>query len=375
MNRLVKINSDSSKEITRLHGIAKVLADRIVSYRETQGYFSNPNDLAKVQGISLIFAETLSLFIDWSIPDDIEQLSDRDWTTALFLIVGVFVGVWVGMFSDSELNILRTFISQVQSFQEFDFKKIVFLWINGSIILTILFSLFASYFFVRFSLTKQLTVSHSFARKGIFYGITPMLIMVVSVGIGNIVYFQFISPHGWNELLSDFKQLMCLAIGILLFMSFGPRIFTILFPSIAYKPFLARAFDASIVIGGPIYSLYAWIFRYDLPIWGVFVFAIMGVFFTLGGIYTLRGNSFYAEALCDLLQSENVTNLNRWKAWINSRLPDPEQQRILIKALDNMYPRSKIRSIGGVILIGAGSWIILTIIGAIIQLYVNKLLQ
>ena len=65
---LVKINTDTLEEISELYGIGPKLADRVVKYRETQGYFREPKDLSEVEGISLSLAETLAPHIDWSFP-------------------------------------------------------------------------------------------------------------------------------------------------------------------------------------------------------------------------------------------------------------------------------------------------------------------
>jgi len=48
---LVDLNGSSHKELEALPGIGRVLADRIVSYRSTNGGFQHVGDLVKVSGI------------------------------------------------------------------------------------------------------------------------------------------------------------------------------------------------------------------------------------------------------------------------------------------------------------------------------------
>ena len=47
----VSINKADRQSLTVLPGIGPVLADHIVSHRETHGYFNSPRDLLKVNGI------------------------------------------------------------------------------------------------------------------------------------------------------------------------------------------------------------------------------------------------------------------------------------------------------------------------------------
>ncbi len=47
----MNINTASVEELTELPGVGKVVAERIVSYREANGPFKSPEDLIKVKGI------------------------------------------------------------------------------------------------------------------------------------------------------------------------------------------------------------------------------------------------------------------------------------------------------------------------------------
>ncbi|MBN2694824.1 helix-hairpin-helix domain-containing protein [bacterium] len=51
-SNLIDINSASLKELTKLKGVGKKTAEKIVNYREKNGAFKSINDLTKVKGVS-----------------------------------------------------------------------------------------------------------------------------------------------------------------------------------------------------------------------------------------------------------------------------------------------------------------------------------
>jgi competence ComEA-like helix-hairpin-helix protein len=48
----IKINTASAQELEQLPGVGKVIAERIVAYREQYGRFRRPEELLMVNGIS-----------------------------------------------------------------------------------------------------------------------------------------------------------------------------------------------------------------------------------------------------------------------------------------------------------------------------------
>lgn len=61
-----------------------------------------------------------------------------------------------------------------------------------------------------------------------------------------------------------------------------------------------------------------------------------------------------------------------WQNWINTRLPEPEQQRELQAALERMHRKSSLARITGCGFVFIGLWIITKGAEAIITLYVQQ---
>lgn len=66
-NEPIKINIATPDQLRSLRGVGKKLAQRIVEFREKQGPFRGPHDLAKVEGIGIGFAQVLNHSIDWQV--------------------------------------------------------------------------------------------------------------------------------------------------------------------------------------------------------------------------------------------------------------------------------------------------------------------
>jgi hypothetical protein len=92
---LVRINLDGEEAIANLYGIGSLLAKRVVEYREANGYFYKPADLAHVKGISLDLAITLSPHIDWQIPEGLEQSKPREWILSILTFLGALSCLYI----------------------------------------------------------------------------------------------------------------------------------------------------------------------------------------------------------------------------------------------------------------------------------------
>lgn len=59
----VNINTANAEELQDLDGIGEKLAEKIVAYREANGDFTSPYDLAEINGISQAKAEKLAPYV------------------------------------------------------------------------------------------------------------------------------------------------------------------------------------------------------------------------------------------------------------------------------------------------------------------------
>ena len=83
----LRINADTPEQIAAgLHGIGPELASRIVANREEVGLFKGPQELARVNGISMDKALLLSRKIDWTTPQH-GQPKRRLWGAAIALVL------------------------------------------------------------------------------------------------------------------------------------------------------------------------------------------------------------------------------------------------------------------------------------------------
>ncbi len=59
----ININKASKTELMKLPGIGEVTAERIINYREENGYFTSESDLLKVKGIGKKKLEQIKIYI------------------------------------------------------------------------------------------------------------------------------------------------------------------------------------------------------------------------------------------------------------------------------------------------------------------------
>lgn len=370
----VKINIASQEEIAMLHGVGKHRAKSIVAFRKLHGFFAGPDDLAKVKGINLNLAILLAPHIVWELPIETEELNKRDWMIAFYWSIICFVLalsiLQIGLIIYASLNLTNN--TDPDS--------------GTRLKLAIAISGIATLFcFLIFSITRAsvaLITSKARIRRvsrvgligfGLSLGFGFLIIL------GTIVYYQFYSPYKWMEIQGGQSRavfiggLVCFAI-LLLFAT--PQLIAWRRPDLITQRWLSGIFDAGIMLFGLLLILGFRTNMLSIPLWMLLLISITGGIVVIIAFVSIRRGETFFNASLDFIDSRTIakhkTTTDDWRMWINSRLPDPEQQKALKKSLDIIYQSSPTQTWAQILVLGIGGWIILTALDAIIQLYVQQ---
>jgi len=378
---LIPINTATAEEIAALYDVGPTLAERIVSFREVHGPFTGPHDLSQVEGISRKLAITLSPHIDWEVPVTPKQLIKGVWKVAILAVIlfGLVPLLWSLVSGlDTTLAQLRYSLSRFQAgFSE----HWVALWIAASgWIITPALSLLCT----TLMLVSVLTRNHAQVgrlRRAVLLVMALGVLVTVSQYLVLSVWYQFYAPNGWVELIERPQQLFRLievfVVGTFLL---GPLLLTWWRPELFKSVWLARCVDAALMGTLALVAWRIWRWRGSAPMWILAYYGLWGLLIPWIGLATLRsGRSLFQEQVKFWLGPALLARLGvdsaGWQAWINARLPDPEQQQAVQRALNETYPPSRARTLSGLIVIGAGGWLVTSVLAAIIEWLVQGWLK
>jgi len=372
-NPRLKINSASREELTSLHGIGRSRAGRIYKFRKERGYFAGPDDLAKVKGINLNLALSLSPQINWELPTEPEEPNKRDWMSAFYwsiisLVLALSI-LQVGLIIFASLNLTNNTDADSGS------------RLKWAIAMSAIATLFC---FLIFSITRAsvaLISSKSKTRRVSRFGLVGSALSLgfgLLIILGTIVYYQFYSPYGWVEIQGVQNRLVFiggLACFALLLLFTVPQLIAWRRPDLITQRWLSGIFDFGIMLFGLLLILGFRINILVIPLGMLVLMSIAGAIVVVVALISIRrGESFFAASL-DFIDPKTIarhkTTTDDWRMWINSRLPDPEQQKALKKALDSTYQSSPTQSLMQILILGIGGWIVLATLDAIIELYVQ----
>jgi hypothetical protein len=329
--------------------------------------------LDKVKGISLSLAHALAPHIDWNAPVISPPDKKREWVSAIIVFsVGLFAFT---LFWDKFNEIGR----DLNVYQRAGWDWL-YLWMNASIAMNM-------------GLVWLLTIAvtlHYIARTPIWSGristgikaiLWSILGGTLSLGISNFIYYQFTFPPGTGwELLFTKNQIGVLAVigGGALFLLFLPAVVNSVRLKIISDQRINRLYHFILLFIGLVYTGYVLFSRQQLPFFfqiagGIVSFALLGL-----ALFSLTTGMSFQEVFDDFFLSSPAVKkpeTDAWLKWLNTRLPDAEQQRELKKALDIAYPPSKIRTLTSVLFITVSGWIILQSLGAVIEWVIQKWLE
>lgn len=360
---MIRINTATIEQIDELYGIGPELAERIVEHRSQHGPFRRPKDLAEVNGVSIDLALILSPQIDWAVPDTAAAKRQID-PTDVFVVVAVLLSMlW---FLAGELRGLASMLK----------SKLLYAgaWVALSMQLSTFFVLLSLSWGAGTLLISSCSRNVAQARRLFRLAVVvsgTSIVFVISLGISNAAYYQFYAPNGWQDLINDPRALAGAASAMTMAFIFGPPLLVLTWPSVAQKPLAHRLGDAGYVMGAPVMAWTIWVNIDRFPITLLLFYGLHGLTMAFFAIQILRsGRSFLSEVMEQLSKASLTSeegDLRVWQAWLNARLPDPEEQKALMQALVKTYPPSRLRTIGSIIVLGAGGWLFLTACGAIVE--------
>jgi hypothetical protein len=369
---MVSINTDPAERIAELYGIGAELSERIVAHREDAGPFRDPEELARVDGVSLELAITLAPHIDWDVPTIPEWPKERNWIAGLLLALcsGFFAWLiltgllprllsgWDALGGGTPSDWFRTWLVTSGS-----------IW---AILCTVAMALYAA---------AAIGTSRARVRRLKRFTIVVVcvsLLIAISYVLGILVLIGFEnSSHGTSLSSTSVPALLPSVMLILLALLAGPLFLVMWRPELRLNAGLERAFDIAFSIAGPVVAWSYWSVRGILPIWLFAPVGGLGGLLTIAvGVFMLRtGTSVFqsmANWLVEATELQSTLQRRRWLSWLNARMPDPEQQRALKVALDEVYPRSRWRTFVGVVVIGVGGWLVVTAVTAIVEWIIQR---
>jgi competence ComEA-like helix-hairpin-helix protein len=367
---LVKINFDSAERIASLYAIGLSRARKIIQHRESVGPFRSPEDLAQVDGIGLDLAITLAPHIDWDVPSAEEGPVQKDWGT--FIASGIAILFFLPLIRYQYYNLTYSLYEHNSGVR--------YAWAEalstGALIGCFVLTIFSLIFLMFQAATDNAVRKRQYANRAIFMG-GMVLLSALLMGLSILIRYQFYDRAGWAVYWGDPARFAGLLSFIVLTLFFSPLLLVILKPSLQSSYMLARVFDICTVIAAPLFAFAIWAERDWLPKVNLIALGVAGVFLGLIGFQVLRtGESMFSTIIEDLIDKETLRKIaagtKNWQTWINARLPDEDEQKELKKALEARYPPSRWRTLGGAIVLGAGSWILLTALSAVLQWFVEK---
>ncbi|HEX8149213.1 MAG TPA: helix-hairpin-helix domain-containing protein [Pyrinomonadaceae bacterium] len=386
----VKINSDPAEKISELHGIGAVLAARIVEYRERNGYFRSPEELDKVEGVSINLARSLSPHIDWGLPEATAAPVKRDWGGAVFFLVGACVLLWLGI-----REVMRDYPGLRAEWRAVewaagagkrnpaalkDFSAALLISVSGAFNI-----MMAALLSVAFGL-REVAATESGARRAIRASKMMVLSLLVGfafLGLGNFFYHDLYTRRGLLLFVRNKTLIAGLLTNIEVCLFFSPVLFLLLWPAVATSRTFQRVYDWLVFTTFLTIALLSIFFatfisgEFTSVVVNILLPACSVVFGILASASLIKGKSIF-QVIVDLLEIQKFTSQKsqvNWLRWLNTHLPDPEQQMELKKALNKAYPQTRLGRVTSILVFGVGSWIALQTLSAVLQWAVGKLLD
>jgi competence ComEA-like helix-hairpin-helix protein len=364
----VRINTAAADELNEsLPGIEPERARLIVAYREEHGYLRGPEDLGRVEGIDRGTVAALAPYIDWSVPPEQQGVQRREWRWALAAAVTLLAFLWQLAFGS-----LPALVRAIPSSEPLGIWNAA---ADTAILagLTLGMSAVVAYF---------LTEDRRRARKAVLVGVAGFGVAVLayaSAAFGTASRYLFLDPD-WAGLRRNPQDLVIFPIAAAVVLMALPVLLVLWRPALAASHRLAHLFDMGLALASLGLVLAVWASGGASPTWFSVLNGLWGLFFGYVALRALRSGESPFFALSRYLTPERVADQPAgaeaaWGTWLNSRLPDVEDQRALKRYLDGRYPGSRSRSVLYALTVGGSLWLVAQSVGGAVEWLVGRGLE
>jgi competence ComEA-like helix-hairpin-helix protein len=364
----VRINTTTADELNEsLPGIEPEQARRIVAYREEHGHLRGPEDLRGVEGLDRGTVTALAPYINWSVPPEHEGVRRREWGWALVAAVTLLAFLWQLVFGS-----LPALVRAIPDSEPLD------LW-NAAADTAILTGLALGLSGV---VAYFLTEDRRRARKAVLFGVAGFGLAVLAYASAALVTasrYLLVDPDRAG-LRRDPQDLVILPIAVAVALMALPVLLVLWRPALAASHRLERLFDTGLALAALALVLAVWASGDASPTWFSVLNGLWGLFFGYVALRALRSGESPFFELTRFLTPERVADRPAgaeaaWGTWLNSRLPDVEDQRALKRYLDGRYPGSRGRSVLYAVTVGGSLWLMAQSLGGAVEWFVGRGLE
>ena len=364
----VRINTIAADELSEsLPGIEAERARLIVAHREEHGYFRGPEDLGRVEGIDRETVAALAPYMDWSVPPEQAGPHQREWGWALAAAVTLLAFLWQLAFGSLQ-NLVRA-ISSSESLGIWNAAADTAILAG----LTLGMSAVVAYF---------LTEDRRRARKAVLVGVAGFGLAVLAYASAAFVTasrYLYFDPD-WAGLRRNPQDLVIFPIAVAVALMALPVLLVLWRPALAGSHRLERLFDIGLALAALGLVLAVWASGGASPTWISVLNGLWGLFFGYVALRALRSGESPFSELARYLTPERVADRSAgaeaaWGTWLNSRLPDVEDQRALKRYLDGRYPGLRGRSVLYAVTVGGSLWLIAQSVGGAVEWLVGRGLE
>ena len=356
---LIRINIDPAERIAELYNISLKTANTIVSDREQQGFYTNPEELSRIEGISFELAKTLSPHIDWRFPPEQEPEKAKQWYLFVFLLISIIGIVLIG-------------IDAIPDFLNLFSKNVTPTWLNLINRVSCFSGLLSMCVVFVLMLISTITRSWSLIRRYFRYQTFFMIICIFCLFIiyPSLFYLIEFDNHGrFSRFIISLDFLIISIVGIIMLILLLSHLVAALCSRYVVSNLRQIINTVFYIMLSPASVAYV-VVRYDeLSFFELLLAGFGGIAFFVLGIQAIQTGEtlFHSSIYIRPEAAQMIIGGDYWLEWLNNFLDDTTSQKELKNALLEAYPPSKARTFAGMIVLNAGGWLLIVVFSAIIE--------